>query len=91
VIAWRWPSKLELHKPHSQSYGGHGNTSAKILSIIGLKYCVDRQPYEGLQSQIDDILPTIMDDFIRPQAYVALRLPSDTLKVVRVVPNTYVT
>ena len=27
---------------------------------------------------------------IQPDAYVAVRLPSDTLKVLKVVPNTYV-
>ncbi|MCJ1397966.1 tRNA (adenine(58)-N(1))-methyltransferase non-catalytic subunit trm6 [Xylographa trunciseda] len=29
-----------------------------------------------------------MDDLIRPHTYVALRLPSDTIKIVQVVPNT---
>ena len=32
-----------------------------------------------------------MPDLIRPLTYVALRLPSDSLLVLEVVPNTYVT
>lgn len=32
----------------------------------------------------------VMPDLIRPLTYVALRLPSDSLLVLEVVPNTYV-
>lgn len=31
-----------------------------------------------------------MHKVILPNVYVALRLPSDTLKVLQIVPNTYV-
>ena len=31
-----------------------------------------------------------MDDGVRPHTYIALRLPSDTIKLVQAVPNTYV-
>lgn len=31
-----------------------------------------------------------MHSFVRPHEYVVLRLPSDTSKVIKLVPNTYV-
>lgn len=31
-----------------------------------------------------------MHSFVRPYEYVVLRLPSDTSKVIKLVPNTYV-
>ncbi len=32
----------------------------------------------------------MLQDAVRPNAYIALRLPSDALTVLEIVPNTYV-